>query len=74
MAERNPHDKWGSKINVQFREMMHKAKKANAVPIGEERLSTSEARKRFVEMSDPERKRFIEQKGEEEVLRMLRGQ
>lgn len=73
MAERNPHDKWGENISVTFREILREAKDTDAVPFGEERLTAAEAKKRFTDMTDGERQRFIAEKGETEVLRMLRG-
>ena len=75
MAERNIHDSWFEKGKTEYRELLRKAKEANAVPIGEERLTTAEARNRFVNMSKPERRKFIAEKGgTEAVLKLLRGE
>ncbi len=73
MAERNKHDAWGEKVNTAFREQMRKANEADAVPFGQERLTPREARERFVNMSDGERQQFIADRGEENVLDMLKG-
>lgn len=73
MPETNPIDAWGNDITSLYGKMLREANEANPVPLGQERLSTSEAKKRFVEMSEPERQRFIAERGEAAVLDMLRG-
>lgn len=74
MSDKNPISSWGNDtIGVAYREQLRKTKKSNAVPFGEERLTPSEGRARFDGMTGPERQRFIAEKGEVEVLKMLRG-
>jgi len=73
MAERNKHDAWGDKVGMAYREQMRKAKEADAIPYGQERLTPTEARDRFANMTQPERQKFIAERGQDEVLRMLRG-
>ena len=73
MGERNKHNTWGDKVGLAFREQMRKAKEANAIPFGQERLTPKEAKARFINMSDGERQQFIAERGEENVLNLLRG-
>ena len=74
MAERNPISDWGNDtIGVAYRETLRKTKESNPVPFGEERLTPKEGRARFDGMTAPERQHLIAQKGEAEVIRMLRG-
>lgn len=73
MAERNPHETWAGPVNTAFRELRNKAKAANAVPLGQERLSPAESKTRFVQMSPVEREAFITSRGEKEIIRMLKG-
>ncbi len=72
MVERNPHQEWGSGVNVLFRELRSKAKAADAVPLGQERLTPSESKARFAQMTKPEREKFIASRGEQEIIRMLK--
>ncbi len=72
MAEQNMHQRWGSGVNIAFRELRAKAKAANAVPFGQERLSPAETKARFSQMSAGERKKFIASRGEQKVIRMLK--
>lgn len=74
MVETNKHNDWGNDILATFRGELKKGKEANPVPFGKERLTTKEARNKFVNMDESERKQFIEQHGQQEVLRMLRGE
>ena len=74
MGIRNPISSWGNDtIGVAYRETLRKTKESNPVPFGEERLTPSEGRARFDGMTGPERHRLIAEKGEVEVLKMLRG-
>ena len=73
MGEVNPHQKWANGVNVLARSMRKKAKESDIVPFGQERLTPKAARVRFENMTQPERQKFIADKGETEVLKMLRG-
>lgn len=73
MVERNRHEKWAGSINTAFRELRNKAKDANAVPLGQERLTPAESKARFASMSPQEREKFIASRGEKEIIRMLKG-
>ena len=73
MAERNRHEGWAPGVNTLFRKLRAKAKAANAVPLGQERLSPGESKARFTAMSPGEREKFIASRGEKEIIRMLKG-
>ena len=73
MTNRNMHQDWSSNIKVAFREVRKRAKEANTVPFGEERLTAAQAKERFAGMGEAERAKFIADKGEAEILNMLRG-
>ena len=73
MAETNPHQTWRGGVNTAFRELRNKSKKANVVPLGQERLTPAESKARFTQMSPEAREKFIAEQGPEEVIRMLRG-
>lgn len=73
MADQNIHQKWSHDIKVAFRDVRKKAKAAEAVPFGQERLSPAESKARFAQMSSGEREKFIAERGPNEVIRMLKG-
>ncbi len=73
MADQNIHQNWSKDIKVAFRDVRNKAKQADAVPFGQERLSPAESKARFASMSQSEREKFITQRGEKEVIEMLKG-
>ena len=56
-----------------FRRRLISVKSSNAVPLGEEEVSPSEFRSRFAKMSEFDRKRVLDENGQSEVLRQLRG-
>lgn len=73
MADRNIHQTWSNDIKTAFRDVRNKAKAADAVPFGQERLTSAEVRTRFAEMSRGEREKFIAERGPNEVIQMLKG-
>jgi len=48
-------------------------KSSNAVPLGEEEVTPREFKARFANMSETERKRVLDENGQAEVLRQLKG-
>ncbi len=73
MVDQNMHQDWSRDIKVAFRDVRNKAKAANAVPLGQERLTLAESKARFTAMSLGEREKFIAERGTSEVIRMLKG-
>ena len=73
MARRNPLEKALDHVTDDFRRRLISVKSSNAVPLGEEEVSPSEFRSRFAKMSEFDRKRVLEENGQAEVLRQLRG-
>ena len=73
MAERNKHQKWGAGVNTAFRELRNKSEAANAVPFGQERLTSAESKSRFASMSQAEREKFISSHGPSEIIKILKG-
>lgn len=73
MGQRNMHEDWAKGVNDTFQALRRKAKEANMVPLGQERLTPAEARERFTNMGPAERKAFIASQGEEAVLKIWRG-
>jgi len=73
MARRNPLEAAIDHVSADFKQRLISAKKANAVPLGSEIVTPREFRSRFAGMSEMERKQVLDENGQEEVLRQLRG-
>ena len=73
MARRNPLQKLPDRIADRFKRNLKSIETSKAVPFGEEEVTPSEFRSRFAEMSEFDRKRVLDEKGQAEVLRQLRG-
>ena len=73
MARRNPLQGLPDRIADRFKRNLKSIETSKAVPFGEEEVSPSSCRSRFAEMSEFDRKRVLDEKGQAEVLRQLRG-
>jgi hypothetical protein len=73
MARRNPLEKALDHITDDFRRRLISVKSSNAVPLGEEEVTPREFKARFANMSETERKRVLDENGQAEVLRQLKG-
>lgn len=73
MAEFNIHQKWGNSVNDAYRGAKRKAKEANAVPYGKERLTGAEAKTRFLAKDEAGKKQELQERGQKGILDILRG-
>lgn len=73
MARRNPLEKALDHVTDDFRRRLTSVKSSRAVPLGEEEVTPREFRSRFAAMSEHDRKRVLNENGQAEVLRQLRG-
>jgi hypothetical protein len=73
MARRNPLEKALDHVTDDFRRRLISVKSSNAVPLGEEEVTPREFKARFANMSETERKRVLDENGQAEVLRQLKG-
>lgn len=73
MTRRNPLEKALDHITDDFKRRLISAKSSNVVPLGEEEVTPREFRSRFANMSELDRKKVLDENGQAEVLRQLRG-
>ena len=73
MARRNPLQGLPDRIADRFKRNLKSIETSKTVPFGEEEVTPSEFRSKFAEMSEFDRKRVLDEKGQAEVLRQLRG-
>lgn len=73
MARRNPLEKALDHVTDDFKRRLISVKSSNIVPLGQEEVTPREFRARFASMSESDRKKVLEENGQEEVLRQLRG-
>ena len=73
MARRNPLEKALDHVTDDFRRRLISVKSSNAVPLGEEEVTPREFKARFANMSETDRKRVLDENGQAEVLRQLKG-
>lgn len=73
MARRNPLEGIGDRIAGRFQKNLDAITASKAVPFGEEEVTPREFRSRFATMSKVERQRVLDENGQEEVLKQLRG-
>lgn len=73
MARRNPLEKALDHVTDDFRRRLISVKSSNAVPLGEEEVSPREFKSRFANMSETDRQRVLDENGQAEVLRQLKG-
>ena len=72
MASVNPLEGGINKIVKEYKQLKRAADRSSAVPVGMERLSTSEAARRFEQMSEGQKQGMIDQIGIEEVMKLVR--
>jgi len=73
MARRNPLEKALDHVTDDFKRRLASVKSSNVVPLGREEVTPREFRSRFASMSENDRKKVLEENGQAEVLRQLRG-
>ena len=73
MARRNPLEGISDRISDRFKRNLKSIENSKAVPFGEEEVSPREFRSRFAKMSESDRKRVLDENGQAEVLRQLKG-
>lgn len=73
MGRKNPMDKVLDRVVEDFKARLKKAKKAAAVPFGQEELRPRDARARWERMTPLQKQKHLQEVGQEEILRMLRG-
>ena len=73
MARRNPLEKALDHVTDDFKRRLTSVKSSNVVPLGQEEVTPSEFRARFANMSKIDRKKVLDENGQAEVLRQLRG-
>ena len=73
MARRNPLEKISDRISDRFKRNLKSIETSKAVPFGEEEVTPREFRSRFSKMSESDRKRVLDENGQAEVLRQLKG-
>ena len=73
MPKRNPLEKALDHVTDDFRRRLSSAKSSNVVPLGSEEVTPREFRSRFANMSEVDRKKVLDENGQAEVLRQLRG-
>lgn len=72
MGRKNPLEGVFDRVTDDFTARMRKAKQSPAVPLGQEELRPRDARARFAKMTPFERRQLRQQKGQTEILRILR--
>jgi len=73
MARRNPLEKALDHVTDDYRRRLSSVKSSNVVPLGQEEVTPREFRSRFASMSELDRKKVLDENGQAEVLRQLRG-
>jgi len=73
MARRNPLEKALDHITDDFKKRLSSAKSTNTVTLGKEEVTPREFRSRFADMSEKQRQQVLDESGQEEVLKQLRG-
>lgn len=73
MARRNPLEKVADRVSDRFKKNLKAIEASKIVPFGEEEVTPREFRSRFAKMSESDRKRVLEENGQAEVLRQLKG-
>jgi len=72
MGRVNPAEGGIHKVVKEYRQLLRLADKSDVVPLGQERLSTDQASKRFESMSSGQKQGMIDQLGMEEVMKLVR--
>lgn len=72
MGEVNPAEGGITKVIKEYKQLLKMAQESNTVPLGQERLSTPEAAKRFEQMSPAQKQGWIEKYGIEEAMKLVR--
>jgi len=73
MARRNPLQKLPDRVADRFKRNLKSIETSKVVPFGEEEVTPREFRTRFPTMSESELKKVLDENGQAEVLRQLRG-
>ena len=73
MARRNPLQKLPDRIADRYKKNLKSIETSKAVPFGEEEVTPREFRSRFAKMSEFDRKKVLDENGQAEILRQLRG-
>ncbi len=73
MPRVNPLEKALDHIEDDFKRRLTSAKSSNVVPLGMQELTPREFRAKFPTMSEVDRKKVLDENGQAEVLRQLRG-
>ena len=73
MAEVNDLQEIFSPVTEDFISQMREARRVNAVPLGQQRLSPAEARVKFANTPREEKQRMLDEGRQAELLMMARG-
>lgn len=73
MARRNPREGISDRVADRYKKNLKSIETSKAVPFGEEEVSPREFRARFAKMSEFDRKKVLDENGQAEVLRQLKG-
>jgi len=68
----NPAEGGINKVLKEYKQFLKMAEESDTVPLGQERLSTPEAAKRFEGMSSAQKQGWIEKYGIEEAMKLVR--
>ena len=73
MPKRNPLEKALDHVTDDFKRRLQSVQANKAVPLGEEEVTPREFRARFAKMSEFDRKKVLDENGQAEILRQLKG-
>lgn len=73
MAKENPLEKALKHVEDDYKRRLLSAKSSNIVPLGFQEVTPSEFRAKFPKMSTFDRQKVLDENGQAEILRQLRG-